>query len=531
MPNPTIHLRPRGAPCQPWQDWQQWSAAWTRHIPTLTDRTDLTVVVAPGAGGGAPACYYPHHRRVEVDAVHIGKPDVADPWRAGHKRVVPVAYGALVHEAAHAAHSRWHTPPGTPPVVAAVADMLEESRAEHRQRSRRRYDRQWLRRMVAELISVDDAPVDDPWHAGILAALLLARVDARIITSKDARAARAAVTTVLGRKRLRALRQLWRQAHLVDDHDATAMIDIARRWCQLLGIDPNRQPQAPTADVGVFAGVLAAALGDYLAKAAGITPAEYTARAVAARHGPPAGWTRRDPTPEEQRAARRLATRLQQARTHTREPATRPSAIPPGRLRTRQAITAQAQQEAGQIPTAQPWQRRADLPPPKPTLHLAVLVDASGSMQPYAAPMSSAAWMLAHAARAGQAVTTTIAFGESVTLLTPPRQRPTQVLDIATDGGTYTFPEAVKLADQLLGLRHRRGLRMLAVVSDGDLADLEPAQKLLTALHRAGCAVLWLHPAGQPGHTFDHTTTIAVADPVDAITQIADAAVTALEHA
>jgi uncharacterized protein with von Willebrand factor type A (vWA) domain len=160
-----------------------------------------------------------------------------------------------------------------------------------------------------------------------------------------------------------------------------------------------------------------------------------------------------------------------------------------------------------------------------------VLVDASGSMANYTGPMSSAAWILAHAARTSQAVTTTIAFGQAVTLLTPPRQRPTQVLDITAVGGTYTFVEAVKLADQLLNLRHHRTLRMLAVVSDGDLEDTGPAQKLITTLHRAGCAVLWLHPAGQPGHTFTHTTTISVDDPVDAVKQLADAAVTALEHA
>jgi hypothetical protein len=456
---------------------------------------------------------------------------VADPYRAGHKKTVPAAYGLLVHEAGHAAHSRWHTPAGTPPIVADVADLLEESRAEYRQRGRRRRDRQWLRHAVTQLIGLDDAGVDDPWHAGQLAGLLLARVDARILTSKDARGVRAAVTTVLGRTRLRQLRDIWRQAHTVDDTDAQAMIALAWRWCRVLGIDPDQHPFTPVPDPGVFAGLLAKALGDYLAAAAGLTPAEYLARHIDARHGPPASWSRRDPTPAERGAARRLAARLQRARTHSREAATQPSAIPPGRLRTRQAITEQAQTDAGAIPTAQPWQKRAELPPPKPTLHLAVLVDTSRSMRSYTGPMSSAAWILAHAARASHAVTTTIAFGQSVTLLAPPRQRPTHVLDINTSGGTYTFIGAVKLADQLLHLRQRRTLRILAVVSDGGLAGRDPAQKLISTLHRCGCAVLWLRPAGLPGHTFTHTTTITVDDPVEAVGHIADAAVTALEQA
>lgn len=526
MSNPSAH-RAAGTPRRPDPDWQQWSQAWTRHTPVLTGRGDLSVVVAPGAGGGAPACFYPDHARIEVDAQHIGTPDVADPRRAGHKRVVPAAYGLLVHEAAHATHSRWRTPAGTPPVVASVADMLEESRAEQRQRTRRRYDRRWLRAAVTSLISVDDAPLDDAWHAGRVAGLLLARVDARIITTRDARAAKAAVTRVLGRRPLRQLRDLWRQAHLVDDHDAQAMIDIAWRWCRLLGIDPHRRPHTPVPDPGVFPGVLAAAIGDFLATAAGLTRAQYTA----ARHSPPADWTRRPPSAEERRAAARLATRLQQARTRTREPATTASPIPPGRLRTRQAITAQAQRDAGMIPTATPWQRRAELPPPKPVLRLAVLVDASGSMRRYAEAMSQAGWILAHAARAGHAATCTIAFAGAVTLLAAPGQRPTHVLQIHPSGGTRTFIDAVKLADQLLGLRHQRTLRMLAVVSDGSLAEVAPAQKLITTLHRSRCAVLWLRPARPPGHTFNHTTTSTVDDPVEAVERIATAAVGALEKA
>lgn len=511
--------------------WRDWDKAWTRHIATLTGRTDLSVVVAPGAGGGAPACFYPSARRVEVNATYVGEPDVADPRRAAHKKLVPTGYGLLVHEAGHAAHSRWTTPPGTPPVVAAVADLLEESRAEGRQRARRRGDRRWLRHTVQTLISPDDAPVDDTWHAGQLAGLLLARTDARILTAKDVKPVRAAVTAVLGRTRLRQLREVWRQAHTVDDTDADTMIQIAWQWCRILGIDPDQQPDPPTADEGEFAGALAAALGDFLATTAGLTAAQYTAHQMANRHGAPATWTLRDPTAEEQHAARTLAIRLRQARTTSLETATRPSAIPPGRLRARAAITADAQRAAGQIPTAQPWQQRTSLAPHKPKLHLAVLVDVSGSMYRFAAPMSSAAWILAHGARRTDATVTTIAFGETVTLLVPPGQRPPQVQQMQALDMYERFTDAVKLADHLLNLRHRSNVRMLAVVSDGQYGDhVDAAQRLITTLHHTGCAVLWLRPDAGDGYTYTHTTTMTVTNPVDAITVIADAAVAALAH-
>jgi hypothetical protein len=532
VPHPHTHLHPTLAPHKgSTPAWQRWCEAWTRHIPTLTGRRDLSVVVAPGAGGGADACFYPDERRIEVDATHIGAPDIADPRRAGHKRLVPTGYGLLVHEASHAAHSHWRTPEGTPPIVEDVAGLLEESRAEGRQRTRRRGDRRWLRHTVTTLLSIDDAPVDDAWHAARVAGLLLARVDARIITSKDARPARAAVTTVLGRTRLAQLRDVWREAHTVADTDAHTMIELGWRWCRILGIDPHRHPYPPLSDPGVFAGHLAKALADYLAAAAGLTPAEYLTRHLATRFPAPATWTRRDPTPGEQHAARHLATRLRRARTHQPEPATRPATIPPGRLRTRHAITVEAQIAAGSLPTAAPWQRRANLPPPKPTLHLAVLVDVSGSMNSYATPMSSAGWILAHAARRSDAVTTTIAFGDTVTLLIPPRQRPTQVLEMTAWDSTETFTEAVKLADQLLNLRHRGTLRMLTVVSDGIFPDTHAAQRLITTLHRAGCAVLWLRPADLPAHIYRDTTTITVNDPVEAISHITHAAITALQTA
>jgi hypothetical protein len=73
---------------------------------------------------------------------------------------------------------------------------------------------------------------------------------------------------------------------------------------------------------------------------------------------------------------------------------------------------------------------------------------------------------------------------------------------------------------------------MLAVVSDANFGEnIDPAQRLITTLHSSGCAVLWLRPADLSGHTFSDTTTITVADPVEAISHIAHAATTALADA
>ncbi|HEY7224651.1 MAG TPA: VWA domain-containing protein [Micromonosporaceae bacterium] len=527
----TNHLRPTARPATPPagtdDPWQRWSRAWTRQAAKLTGRTDVTVTVAPGAGGGAPACSWPDLGRIEVDAAYIGDPNIADPRRAAHKQTVPTGYGLLVHEAAHTTHSRWRPPPGTPPVVVAAADLLEESRAEGRHRQRRRGDRRWLRHTITTLLDHADTPVDDPWHAGKLAGLLLARADARVINQRDTRGAKAAVVAVIGPDKLRALREVWKAAHQVDDTDATAMVELGAQWCHILCIDPDQQPDTPAPDDGAFAGRLAAAIIGYLAATAGLTPGQYIQQQIEARHGAPASWTPRDPTGDEQAAARTLAARLAAARVQHPEPATKPAPIPPGRLRTRAAITIDAQRAAGAIPTATPWQQRTTLPPPKPDLHLGILVDTSGSMHDYMAPLSSAGWILAHAGRRNHATVALIAFAEKATLVLPPRRWPTQVPQMHAFGGTTAFCDAVKLADTLLDLRNQRTLRLLAVVSDGDLPDLEPAQRLISTLHHDGCPVLWLRPDG-PGHTFTDTTTVTITDPVQAIEHIAAAAVAAL---
>src|SRR3954453_4261076 len=113
MSDPSTH-RSTGRPATKADDaWHPWSAAWPKQVRTLTGHTDLTVLVAPGAAGGAPECFYPHLRRIEIDADYIAdRPDVADPRRAAHRRVVPTGYGLLVHGAAHAVHSRWTAPSG-----------------------------------------------------------------------------------------------------------------------------------------------------------------------------------------------------------------------------------------------------------------------------------------------------------------------------------------------------------------------------------------------------------------------------------
>ena len=67
-----------------------------------------------------------------------------------------------------------------------------------------------------------------------------------------------------------------------------------------------QHPDPPVPNLGVFPGELANAIADYLAATAGLTPTAYTARHLGTSYPIPASWIRRDPTPAEQQAIRRV---------------------------------------------------------------------------------------------------------------------------------------------------------------------------------------------------------------------------------
>jgi uncharacterized protein with von Willebrand factor type A (vWA) domain len=207
---------------------------------------------------------------------------------------------------------------------------------------------------------------------------------------------------------------------------------------------------------------------------------------------------------------------------------------PPGRLQTRQAIAAQAQQASGAVISAQPWTRTIRKQAPDPELAAAVLVDVSGSMRRFTEPLSAAAWILAHAtARTGTARAVSIAFGDRVTVLAPPGRPPALVQQMTADSATHQFTRAVELADQHVGLSTGGVVRLLVVVSDGVFGapGVHAAQQAITRLHHSGCAVLWLQPAGDHTVAYWHTTTITVDNPTASIRLIAQAATHALATA
>ncbi|ROP37313.1 VWA domain-containing protein [Saccharothrix texasensis] len=240
-------------------EWLTVSAAFADEVPVIADRDDLVVSVAPGAGGGAPACFYPARALIEVDGDHLGvDPATVDPANLSDRSRYAPAWGALTHECGHAKHTAWEPPRDAPPGVVAAAMLLEEPRMEAAQVRRRPDDRHWLRACVRGIVAADlhlfadpaTAPQMTKADAARSAALLLGRADGGVLTRAEVAPVARVVRDVLGEETLDKLRAVWRTALRTADDNGQTMLDLGRQWCAIAGTDPNTGDPDPggTAD-------------------------------------------------------------------------------------------------------------------------------------------------------------------------------------------------------------------------------------------------------------------------------------------
>lgn len=243
----------------------------------------------------------------------------------------------------------------------------------------------------------------------------------------------------------------------------------------------------------------------------------------------------RAPTPAEQRAARLVGRSLSTAGIPDKVTTRTTSVIPPGRLRMRGARAADAQRAAGAPVTAEPFVRTHRATVPAPPLRLGIACDVSGSMRAFAAPVASAAWILATATRHTlvPATSATVIFGARVRPIVHPGTHPAQVTEFHADDGTEVPSKAIDALDGALHLSRPGAARLLVIVSDGDYyldGERERAQTRVDRLRGSGAAVLWIAPGGwaTPLHG---VTTLTLDDPTATARAIAHAATTALRAA
>lgn len=381
--------------------------------------------------------------------------------------------------------------------------------------------------------------------------------------------------------KLDALRAIWTDAHTIDDEDGDAMLALGRRWCDVLDIDPdapsghaepgsatphdpNGAPPAPHPAAEQLA-LAARATLDRIATATNTEntsraattataapsglggrsqppgPAQRVAAEVFDSNGPTSATGRsavtgtRPPTGAERRAARRIGEALTTAGARDRAVTRTTSALPPGRLRMRGALAADAQRAAGAVPTAEPFTRVTRAAVLTPPLRVGIACDVSRSMTRFTGPVSSTAWVLASAARHARVAMTaaTVIFGQTVHPIGRPGVVPDRVTLIAATEGRHAIDEAVDALDGVLDLTGPGAARLLVIVSDGnyETARATAGRARVDALRATGCGVLWLAPDVNGVTPFDGATVLTLTDPTTTATAIAQAATDALRRA
>ena len=235
--------------------------------------------------------------------------------------------------------------------------------------------------------------------------------------------------------------------------------------------------------------------------------------------------TTREATAGEQAAARRLARALREASAGGRAETTVTSATPPGRLRMRHTMAADAQRAAGAMPTARPFTRVERRRVPAPPIAVGVACDVSGSMSAFTGPVASTAWILARAtASLAAARTATVTYGRYVRPVTYPGAVPAQVSEFRAAGKHEDFTTAVSALDGAVGLSRPGSTRILVIVSDGHYKGTQHAdgQKLITRLAASGCLVIWIAPS-DTANTMKGARVVILTDPAATSAAIARA--------
>lgn len=544
-------------------DWYGVAAQVGTHVNKRAHRTDITAVVSTTAGMGAPACFIPSlaemHINTEVaDLGRVDKVDLADRlWMLSHAPAV----GAMDHEAAHARHTKFDPRElmetyGATRKMIDVITTLEEPRIEANSVRTTPATRVFLRGCAMEIVARDFTIPDSKYGAAAAAGLLLARVDAKVLTKPEVKDFRKAIRKVLGTDVLNTLEPLWQRFLRLRDDDYEGMVDVARQWLEALDEDEDDASGMVAGDLmgealdgepgdgegegegegsgdgegdgegfGKFIkgkvheaetkmdSEVVEARGEERAER---RKAEREADKARSKEGEkphdeafkpgglygfsPTGFTHyrgsRPPTADERRAAKALARTLETIDYRDRAVAKVNSTVPPGRLRGRMAVQADAYTEQGRDSSGvEVWsgkrRKRVDSTP----LTIGFMGDVSGSMGMAMEPLASSQWVLGTAGAHVDAKVASVLFGERIHGITPAGVREKDVRIFAASDGTEEFKAAALAIDKELNLLDGSGARLLFIASDGVFVagkDKAYATTFMALAKRKGVAVIFL---------------------------------------
>lgn len=229
-------------------DWLGLSARMRDFVQIAAGRTDLITVVTPDdTQVPAPASFVPSLAEVRFKAsasmtVGVTDPATIDPARPQDREQWGHLIGLGVHEAAHAAHTRWAPPSDANGAAVRWATLLEEPRIEGRLVQDRPVYRKWLEK-ACRTHQLQDIPIGEPNQLDPARATVLVLGRAHLGLLPDALVEQVALLCrdALGNDVVDAVLVIVDEAMTFDDTDGPAMVDAGQQIADLLG-DTNDSP-------------------------------------------------------------------------------------------------------------------------------------------------------------------------------------------------------------------------------------------------------------------------------------------------
>ncbi|HEY9378937.1 MAG TPA: hypothetical protein VIQ02_17820 [Jiangellaceae bacterium] len=175
---------------------------------------------------------------------------------------------------------------------------------------------------------------------------------------------------------------------------------------------------------------------------------------------------------------------------------TRPMPLPPGRLRSREAVRASAERAQGQMVTANPWRGTVRRHSNARPLIVGIATDTSGSMAWAEDAVAEFAYVYANAGHRIGARTAAVTFGSRVYRIARPGEVMTNIAHKPARDSEEQCDYALAALDGVLHLTTPSpAARILLIVSDGALVRSEEPGKVsewLKLMDQVGTHVVWI---------------------------------------
>lgn len=170
--------------------------------------------------------------------------------------------------------------------------------------------------------------------------------------------------------------------------------------------------------------------------------------------------------------------------------------VPPGRLRSREAVRQSAERRMGTLSTAKPWQSTKRTHSHVKPIVVGIATDVSGSMRWAESSVAQFAYVWTHAGQRVGARTASVTFGDRVERVAGPGEILTSVPVRKANGGSEKADRALAALDGVLHFSHaNNAAKLLVIVSDGMLVipqETERVVKRLETFKANGTEILWV---------------------------------------